>query len=141
PEDYHSWVGLGESYYSSGRYMAATKAILHAQSLEETSTLDISGDVWFTKYMLANVKRELGEYDDAVALYHEVHSSKPNEEGVILALMQTIVENALDCVTKGFFGTAIDLAQKVIDFAMTAKAQVSSSFNFWKALGDACAVY
>lgn len=141
PEDYHSWVGLGESYYSSGRYMAATKAILHAQSLEETSVSDISGDVWFTKYMLANVKRELGEYDDAVALYHEVHESRPNEEGVILALMQTMVENALDCITKGFFGTAVDLAQKVIDFATATNAHLPSSFNFWKALGDACAVY
>lgn len=140
PEDYHSWVGLGESYYSSGRYMAATKAILHAQGLEASAT-DVSGDVWFTKYMLANVKRELGEYEEAVALYREVHESRPNEEGVILALMQTMVDNSLDCITKGFFGTAVDLARGVIDFATTTTAHVSSSFNYWKALGDACGVF
>lgn len=141
PEDYHSWVGLGESYYSSGRYMAATKAIVHAQGLEEALAADVSGDVWFTKYMLANVKRELGEYDDAVALYREVNETRPNEEGVILALMQTMVENALDSITKGFFGTAVDLAQGVIGFATAMAAHVSNSFNFWKALGDACAVF
>ncbi|SPO04294.1 related to SKI3 - antiviral protein [Cephalotrichum gorgonifer] len=141
PEDYHSWVGLGESYYSSGRYMAATKAIVHAQSLEEGSVSDISGDLWFTKYMLANVKRELGEFDEAVTLYKEVHESRPNEEGVILALMQTMVENALDSSTKGFFGTAIQLAQEVIAFAAASDADVSSSFNYWKALGDACSVF
>ena len=141
PEDYHSWVGLGESYHSSGRYMAAMKAILHAQGLEEALASDVSGDVWFTKYMLANVKRELGEYDEAVALYREVHESRPSEEGVILALMQTMVENALDCITKGFFGTAVDLARGVIDFATATAVDVSGSFNFWKALGDSCAVY
>ncbi|PKS07172.1 hypothetical protein jhhlp_005772 [Lomentospora prolificans] len=141
PEDYHSWVGLGESYYNSGRYMAATKAVLHAQELEETAPRDVLGDAWFTKYMLANIKRELAEFDEAVALYKDVHSDRPNEEGVILALMQTMVEDAKDCIVKGFFGKAVQLALEVVEFSIETNALVSQQFNYWKALGDACSIF
>ncbi|KAI1332492.1 tetratricopeptide-like protein [Xylariaceae sp. FL0255] len=141
PNDYYSWVGLGESYHSSGRYIAATKAIQNAQGLEtnlEERNLD---DTWFTKYMLANVKRELGEFDEAVDLYHEVISSRPNEAGVAIALMQAMVENAFDCVEKGFFGKSVELASKTLSFAAAASEAVTRTFNFWKAVGDACSVF
>ncbi|KAF4854038.1 Superkiller protein 3 [Colletotrichum siamense] len=141
PEDYHSWVGLGESYYSSGRYIAATKAILNAQKLEETASKEVLGDTWFTKYMLANVKRELAEFDEAIALYQEVNDGRPNEDGVAIALMQTMVDNALDCVEKGLFGKSIQLAKDTIAFASKADATVVETFNFWKSLADACSVF
>ncbi|KAJ8122913.1 hypothetical protein ONZ43_g1014 [Nemania bipapillata] len=140
PNDYHSWVGLGESYHSSGRYIAATKAIQNAQGLE--STLDIKdSDTWFTKYMLANVKRELGEFDEAIDLYRIVIAQRPNEEGVAIALMQTMVENALDCVDKGLFGKSIDLATKMLSFATSVPEPITQTFNFWKAIGDACSIF
>ncbi|GKT43402.1 superoxide dismutase [Cu-Zn] [Colletotrichum spaethianum] len=141
PEDYHSWVGLGESYYSSGRFIAATKAILNAQKLEETIPAETLGDTWFTKYMLANVKRELAEFDEAIALYQDVIDGRPNEDGVAIALMQTMVDNALDCVEKGLFGKAVHLAIDTIDFASKAAATVIETFNFWKSLADACSVF
>ena len=141
PNDYHSWVGLGESYYSSGRFIAATKAIMNAQRLEESLGAEVLGDTWFTKYMLANVKREVGEYDDAVALYREVTVARADEAGVAIALMQTMVESALDCVEKGFFGKAVDLALGTISFALEVTPQVSMSFNFWKTIGDACSIF
>ncbi|KAH6686812.1 superkiller protein [Plectosphaerella plurivora] len=141
PEDYHSWVGLGESYYSSGRYIAATKAILNAQKLEESTPAEDLGDTWFTKYMLANVKRELGEFDDSITLYKEVLAGRPGEDGVAIALMQTLVENALHSVDKGFFGKAVELALDAIDFASKAQPSITVTFNYWKALGDACSVF
>ncbi|UNI17453.1 Superkiller protein 3 [Purpureocillium takamizusanense] len=141
PGDYHSWVGLGESYHSSGRYIAATKAIMNAQSLETESTVDISGDTWFTKYMLANIKRELGDYDESIALYQAVLQTHAGEEGVIIALMQTLVDNALACVEKGLFGKAVQLAMDTIDFAATTSGSVRDTFNFWKSLADACSVF
>ncbi|GJC77535.1 superkiller protein 3 [Colletotrichum liriopes] len=141
PEDYHSWVGLGESYYSSGRFVAATKAILNAQKLEETIPAETLGDTWFTKYMLANVKRELAEFDEAIALYQDVIDGRPDEDGVAIALMQTMVDNALDCVEKGLFGKAVHLAIDTIDFASKAAASVIETFNFWKSLADACSVF
>ncbi|GJN71511.1 hypothetical protein Purlil1_1735 [Purpureocillium lilacinum] len=141
PGDYHSWVGLGESYHSSGRYIAATKAILNAQSLETESNGDISSDRWFTKYMLANIKRELGEYDESITLYQAVLQTHGGEEGVIIALMQTLVDNALASVEKGLFGKAVQLAMDTINFAATTSGSVRDTFNFWKSLADACSVF
>ncbi|KAI8631416.1 tetratricopeptide-like protein [Xylariaceae sp. FL1651] len=141
PDDYHSWVGLGESYHNSGRYIAATKAIQNAQELEKNMDAKNIGDTWFTKYMLANVKRELGEFDEAVNLYHDVISSRPNEEGVAIALMQTMVENAFDCIEKGFFGKSVELATEILSFAVSVPEAITDTFNFWKAIGDACSVF
>lgn len=141
PEDYYSWVGLGESYHNSGRYIAATKAIQNAQKFEDPTDSNKLGDTWFTKYMLANVKRELGEFDDAVALYQEVISDRPEEEGVAIALMQTMVENASDSVEKGLFGKAIELATGALSFALTAETNMTKTFNFWKSVGDSCSVF
>ncbi|KAI0016568.1 TPR-like protein [Xylariomycetidae sp. FL0641] len=141
PEEYHSWVGLGESYHNSGRYIAATKAIQNAQRLEESGGAAAFGDIWFTKFLLANVKRELGEFDDAVNLYREVLSSRSNEEGVAIALMQTMVENAWDCTEKGFFGKSIELATNILTLALDLPTEVFDTFNFWKAIGDACSVF
>ncbi|KAI1377961.1 tetratricopeptide [Hypoxylon crocopeplum] len=141
PEDYHSWVGLGESYHNSGRYIAATKAILNAQKLEEKAGSDKLGDTWFTKYMLANVQRELGEFDEAIALYDDVISTRPDEEGVAIALMQTMVENASDCVEKGLFGKSVELATRTLYFALTVPTYMANTFNFWKAVGDSCSIF
>ncbi|KAH8886484.1 TPR-like protein [Thozetella sp. PMI_491] len=141
PEDYHSWVGLGESYYSSGRYIAATKAILNAQRLEGTAGEHITGDTWFSKFLLANIRRELGEFDDAISLYREVIDQRRDEEGVAIALMQTLVESAWDVIERGLFGKSIDLAKETISFALKAPEAIKATFNYWKAIADACAVF
>ncbi|RYP92177.1 hypothetical protein DL770_001684 [Monosporascus sp. CRB-9-2] len=141
PDDYHSWVGLGEAYHNSGRYIAATKAIQNAQKLEESVDGNALGDTWFTKYMLANVKREIGEYDESISLYREVIRGRQNEEGVVVAMLQTLVENALDCIEKGLFGKAIELASDTITSAVSVPTNVAHNFNFWKAVGDACSVF
>ncbi|KFG82292.1 putative translation repressor/antiviral protein Ski3 [Metarhizium anisopliae] len=141
PNDYHSWVGLGESYHSSGRYIAATKAIVNAQRLEEHLGDGISADTWFTKYMLANIKRELGEYDESIALYNTVIETHPEEQGVVIALMQTMVDNALTCVEKGLFGKAVQLATDTIEFGSKTPADVKETFNFWKSIADAASVF
>lgn len=141
PNDYNSWVSLGESYHGSGRYIAATKAILNAQKLEESADGEVSGETWFSKFILADVKRELGDFDEAVALYREVVTSRPNEAGVAIALMQATVDNALDSLNKGFFGKSIDLAAEVLKFAAQGSEEIKETFNFWKAVADACSLF
>ncbi|KAK3942002.1 Superkiller protein 3 [Diplogelasinospora grovesii] len=142
PGDYHAWVGLGESYHNSGRHIAATKAILNAQKLEEEAGAKVTGDTWFTRFILADVKRELGEFDDAIALYREVLDIRADEAGVAIALMQTIVDSALDSLEKGFFGKSISLAIETLEFAVhQAPAEITETFNFWKAVADACSLF
>ena len=141
PADYYCWVGLGESYHNSGRYIAATKAFEQAQKLEVSFENDSNKDVWFSKYMLANVRRELGEYDAAIAGYWEVLNSRPAEFGVSIALLQSLVEGAWHYVELGFYGRAADGAREAICLARDISAIQNDAFNLWKAVGDACTVF
>ena len=141
PEDFNCWVGLGESYHNSGRYIAATRAFEQALKLQKETASDYAGDDWFARYMLANVRRELGDFDDAVAGYENVLSIKPMESGVVLALLQTHVENAWRSLELGFFGRAAESARMTIGVAKQIVGYRPDAFNLWKALGEACAVF
>ncbi|KAL9005635.1 MAG: hypothetical protein Q9188_001591 [Gyalolechia gomerana] len=141
PKEYYSWVGLGESYQSSGRYIAATKAFEQAQKLEQELGTEVLGDTWFSKYMLANVKRELGEYGAAIAGYKEVLAVKRKEYGVSIASLQTLVEAAWQNLNLGFFGRAIESVREALETANDLVTWRKDAFNLWKSIGDLCAVY
>lgn len=141
PNDYHSWVGLGESYHNSGRYIAATKAFQHAESFEQEVEQRKLGETWFAKHMLANVKRELGDYDDAIKGYESVLQDRPSESGVAIAMIQALVEGAWNGIEKGLFGYAAKRATETINAAVLLAANGSTGFNLWKAVGDACSVF
>lgn len=141
PNDYHSWVGLGESYHNSGRYIAATKAFQHAEKFEHEVEQQRSGETWFAKHMLANVKRELGDYDEAIKGYRNVLASRPAEHGVSIALIQALVESAWDGIDKGLFGYSTMRASEAIDVALQLVDGRSDAFNLWRAIGDATSVF
>ncbi|PBP25977.1 tetratricopeptide [Diplocarpon rosae] len=141
PNDYHSWVGLGESYHNSGRYIAATRAFQHAEKFEHEVEHKGSGETWFTKYMLANVKRELGDYDGAISGFRAVLRDRPAEYGVSIALIQVLVESAWDGIDKGVFGYATRRAGETIDAALALAPSRPNAFNLWRAVGDACSVF
>ncbi|KAG0647221.1 Superkiller 3 [Hyphodiscus hymeniophilus] len=141
PDDYHSWVGLGESYHNSGRYIAATKAFQHAEQFEHLVEQQKSGETWFAKYMLANVKRELGDYDEAIEGYEAVLEKRPGEFGVSIALIQCLVESAWDGINKGLFGYAAQRATETIEEALKLAQSKADAFNLRKAVGDACSVF
>lgn len=139
PGDYHSWVGLAESYHHSGRYVAATKAFEHARELENNLSEGEKEQVWFARYMLANVKRELGEFGDAISSYEDVLASRPGDIGVTIALLQTLAESSWKSLDSGLFNDAAELAIKVIKVAGSLAPVRNDIFNLWKAVGDAFA--
>ncbi|KAJ5780523.1 Tetratricopeptide-like helical [Penicillium paradoxum] len=139
PNDYHSWVGLAESYHHSGRYVAATKAFEHVKTLESGLSEKDKEHVWFARYMLANVRRELGQYDDAIDAYEDILKSRPDDIGVTLALLQTLTESSTKSLGLGLFNDAAELACEAIVVAGSLAHAKSDIFNLWKAVGDACA--
>ncbi|KAI9735956.1 MAG: Superkiller protein 3 [Cirrosporium novae-zelandiae] len=141
PNDYDCWVGLGESYANAGRYIAATKAFNQVLKLEEELDGRTHERAWFARYMLANVHRELGEYDKAIAAYTEVLQTRTGEFGVMISLLQTFVEGAWRNIELGYFGRAVDNALQAVDLAVETGETRIDSFNLWKALGDACTVF
>jgi superkiller protein 3 len=138
PDDYYSWVGLGESYHNSGRYIAATRAFTKAESLDHGLP---SEQTWFAKYMLANVQREMGSFDEAIAEYETVLEIVENEFGVQIALLQTLAESAWAKIDLGMFGEAANLAQRALKVAYQISQERLEVFNLWKAVGDACAIF
>ncbi|KAL1800711.1 hypothetical protein ACET3X_001053 [Alternaria dauci] len=142
PDDYYSYVGLGESYHNSGRYNSASRAFNYAENPTDGVVLKRSDEEgWFTKYMLANVNRELSEFDEALAGYEAVLASRPKEVGVSIALLQTLVEKGWHCVETGFFGEAANSATRGIEVALTITEYKPDAFNLWKAVGDACSLF
>lgn len=141
PDDYPCWIGLGESYYNSGRFISATKAFQHAESLEANLPPSEKGQIWFAKYMMANVQRDLGEYEDAINGYRDVLELRPNEYGVSIALLQTLSEAAWKAVESGLFGEAADTARGAIMTGISIAKQHQNSVNLWKAIGDAFSVF
>lgn len=142
PDDYYSYVGLGESYHNSGRYNSASRAFNYAENPTDDILAKRSDEEsWFTKYMLANVNRELSEFDTALAGYESVLANRPKEFGVSIALTQTLVEKAWRCIETGFFGEAVDSAMRALEVAATITEYKPDAFNLWKAVGDACSIF
>lgn len=137
PDDYYCWVGLGESYHNAGRHLTAMKAFAQAESIDHGLTAD---ETWFAKYMLANVQREIGAFDEAITAYKEVLGLKPGEFGVLIALLQTTSESAWAKVALGMFGEAAKLATAALEVAGEISQQDTGVFNLWKAVADACSV-
>ena len=135
PNHYHSWVGLGESYHNSGRFIAASRAFSKAESIDHGLSDD---QTWFAKYMLANVQKEIGSFDAAIEAYESVLRIKHDEYGVLIAMLQSIAENAWAKIALGMFGGAGVLASKAIVVAHQIAQQHTDTFNLWKAVGDAC---
>lgn len=142
PDDYYSYVGLGESYHNSGRYNSAQRAFNYAENPTDGVVMKKTEDEsWFTKYMLANVNRELREFNEALQGYEAVLSQRSQEFGVSIALIQTLVEKGWHCIETGFYGEAVDSAVRAIEVANTVTEYKPDAFNLWKAVGDACSLF
>lgn len=141
PDDYQSYVGLGESYHNSGRYNSASRTFNYALEPHEEGKMKVTGETWFAKYMLANVHRELGEYQEAVDGLQAVLEERPSEFGVLISLLQTFVERAWRCVETGLFGQAVDNCNKAISTAVEVAKGNPQAFNLWKSVGDACITF
>lgn len=141
PDDYQSYVGLGESYHNSGRYNSASRTFNYALEPHADGKMKIVGETWFAKYMLANVHRELGEYQEATDGLQSVLEERPSEFGVLVSLLQTFVERAWHCVETGLFGQAIENCNQAITTAVAVAKDNPQAFNLWKSVGDACVTF
>jgi len=123
--DSESWIGLGEAYYGCGRLEAAVKVFKRALELEPNH--------WVAKYLLAIVETHISEFDIAIEIFESLLKERPGEECVISGLYDALYQYANECVSRGFFGKAVGLALKAIEFLPKGNRR---SLNFWKITGD-----
>ncbi|KAF1810629.1 putative antiviral protein [Eremomyces bilateralis CBS 781.70] len=120
PGEYHSYVGLGEAYHNSGRYNSAARTLRYAESPDDGVEMRKPEETWFAEYMLANVNRELGLFDEAIEMYEAI------------ALLQTLVDRAWRNIEVGFFGRAFDSAVGALAVAARIAKTKPDAFNLWK---------
>lgn len=78
PEDSLSWSRLGEAYAKAGRHAAAIKALHHALELDPQN--------WLCSFLIAELKSEIGLYQEAISIFEELLTQRPDELSVLVAL-------------------------------------------------------
>lgn len=131
--DTQCWLGLGEAYYNCGRLDAASKVFRH--------TLDIGEGSWIVKYMLGLITCEMGEFDEGLLYLDQALGEKPEEECILNAIYESMIENANKLIAGGFFGRAMESISKAIDYILKGSEVNKSSQNMWKSLGQCLRVF
>lgn len=131
--DTQCWIGLGEAYYNCGRLDAASKVFRHTLNLGEGS--------WIVQYMLGLITCEMGEFDEGLLYLEEALNEKPEEECILNAIYESMIENANKLIAGGFFGRAMESISKAIDYISKASKVNKLSQNMWKSLGQCLRVF
>ena len=126
--DFSSWIGLGEAYKCSGRYLAAEKSFSRASILKPGS--------WHSKYLLGSSQLERYDYEGA---YHTIKyftwSNTDKFRSTIL--ISRICERwASDCLSKSKFTQAILLANECLDYCKNAIRIQSQSLIAWSTMAE-----
>ena len=141
PDDFNSWLGLGEGYASYGRFIAATKALERAIGLCDGQGANVDSDVWFAEYLLGNVKRQLGQYEEAIDLYSKVLKQKPKDNVVTISLLETIVEGAQSSIGLGFVKRGAEMGVEALNLCLAFAQDNPTSSRLWRSFGDACSLF
>ncbi|KAK7056865.1 Superkiller protein 3 [Paramarasmius palmivorus] len=130
PEDHVMWLRLGEAYYRSGKQTAALKALGRARELNEED--------WMCRYYIAEVYRQMGQYQQAIAQLQAILSSQDTELCVLVSLAQTYLDLGSEELRDGYIARAEESLGLSIRTSFTA-ISVSTGFRaiLWKIIADA----
>ena len=124
------WLRLGEAYSKAGRHAAALKAFHKAKELNP--------DDWLCSYFISEVKRQMGEFQEAIGICMDILSKHPDEPVVQVSLIQSHFNLGRIEQSEGFqeraeqsFLMAIRLALKILRGEPGARMVIS-----WKLLAD-----
>lgn len=130
PEDQLSWLRLGEAYAKAGRHAAALKALTRAHELNP--------DDWMSLYFIGDVRRQTGQYQDAIDIFKNILAERPSEIGVSVTLATTYLDLGRSELSSGYMARA---EESFLDALRESLVAVGSSSGFrsvmWKVAGDA----
>lgn len=140
--DVQCWIGLGEAYYNCGRLDASAKVLRHTVSLTTANGKDNSSTLWVVQYMLGVVLSEMGQFDSAILqLTASLELRDNNEECVIHALYESMINNATKLVLSGFIGRAIEMNSRAVELILKGVQINPKSQKLWKDLGDCIRIF
>ncbi|KAK0440394.1 TPR-like protein [Desarmillaria tabescens] len=128
PEDQVCWLRLGEAYSKSGRHAAALKALARAQELNPED--------WMTLYFIGDVRRQTGQFQEAIDIFTQILHERPGEIGVSVLLGQSYLDLGRSELSGGYVARA---ERSFLDALHVALAASSSGFGgvVWKIAADA----
>lgn len=114
PEDCLSWSRLGEAYAKAGRQAAAIKALHHALELDPQN--------WLCSFLIAELKSKTGLCQEAIYIFEELLTQRPDELSVIVALAQahfalgqTQLQGGFQIRAEASFLDAIEAAMLILE--------------------------
>ena len=129
PGDQSLWVRLGEAYAKAGRQAAAVKALTRASELHPED--------WVGKYITAEVKYQMGLFEDAILILGDIIQSRPDEAGPLVLISRAYVDLGLAQLSGGFRIRAEDSFLSAIRFALEIIERVAGfRSTAWKLIGD-----
>ena len=130
PEDQILWVRLGEAYAKAGRQAAAIKALNRASELRP--------DDWLCKYVTAEVKYQMGLFEDAIPILENILQSQPDAAGPLVLIGRAHLDLGLAQLVGGFLIRAEESFLSAIRIALDIIARVTGfRSTAWKLIGDA----
>ncbi|CAO1616349.1 unnamed protein product [Parajaminaea phylloscopi] len=125
------WQRLGEAYSLTGRLTAALKAFERALELG-------LAEPWQTRYSIADIRREWGEFDEALAILDGILAERPDDFGVLAAAAETRL-------LKSRHESEMGLAQRAASSLLLALQQAARAIRLqpllrsaWKVASDVC---
>nr|CAI5830097.1 unnamed protein product [Callosobruchus analis] len=129
-DNVHCWEALADAYFARGSYTSALKC--YQKSLELTTT------ALYPSLQIANIKKILGQYPEAIADFEEVLFKNGLYIPALKGLAETYIRQAVECYKSQRYGTSRDHVQSALNNLTLALKQSSSYSCLWKLLGDSC---
>ena len=146
--DITSWIGLGESYISSGRLEASVKVFEHVIRLannvsdkeaEITSDMENNAD-WHAVYLLATSLTNMLEFERSVSILQNLLISQSENISILTLLIETLILRCNAEINKGAILRASDTLLEVFKYLLESFELENKSIKLWKCLGDALTV-
>jgi superkiller protein 3 len=130
PEDQSLWVRLGEAYAKAGKQIAAIKSLNRASELHP--------DDWICQYIRAEVKYQMGLFEDTILILSNIIQSRLDEAGPLVLISRAHLDLGLAQLAGGFRIRAEESFLSAIRFALDIIARVTGfRSTAWKLIGDA----
>lgn len=129
-DDGITWLRLGEAYASAGRHTASLRALERASQLRPDDPL--------CQFQIAEVTRDLGDFQAAINLLNKIISSSPSDVVVHASRCATRLALSRHERNSGFleraFVSCVDTIKEGVD---ALKVQTTCTGVLWKVIGDA----
>nr|CAH7731856.1 unnamed protein product [Callosobruchus chinensis] len=106
-DNVHCWEALADAYFARGSYTSALKC--YQKSLELTTT------ALYPSLQIANIKKILGQYPEAIADFEEVLFKNGLYIPALKGLAETFLRQAVECYKCQRFGTSRDHVQSALN--------------------------